>query len=155
MGPNAGRFMGRFVLEDLHGGIPVTLFANQMQQFNHMVTEEAVVLIRGEVRERGSDVELSAMDITALSLGSGKIVAGVDLVVPPNFPPTEMLRLRDLLIENPGAVPVTFEVRDGERTHRIKTRDAYSVDLGRDLVASIEKMLGAGTVKERIVPLPS
>src|SRR6185295_3743379 len=48
MGPNAGRFMGRFVLEDLHGGIPVTLFANQMQQFNQLITEEAVVLIKGE-----------------------------------------------------------------------------------------------------------
>jgi DNA polymerase-3 subunit alpha len=155
MGPNAGRVMGRFVLEDLHGGIPVTLFANQMQQFNHLITEEAVVLIKGEVRERGSDVELSAMDITPLSLGSGKIVSGVDLVVPANFPPTEMLRLRDLLIENPGAIPVTFEVRDGEKTHRIRSRDAYSVELGRELVASIENLLGAGTVKERLVPLPS
>ncbi len=154
MGPNAGRFMGRFVLEDLHGGIPVTLFANQLQQFNHLITEEAVVVIRGEVRERGSDVELSAMDITALSLGSGKIVAGVDLVVPENFPPKEMLRLRDLLIENPGAIPVTFEVRDGSKTHRIRTRDAFSIDLGRELVASIENLLGAGTVRERIVPLP-
>jgi hypothetical protein len=63
--------------------------------------------------------------------------------------------LRDLLIENPGAIPVTFEVRDGEKTHRIRTRDAYSVELGRDLVASIESLLGAGTVKERLVPLPS
>jgi len=156
MGPNAGRFMGRFVLEDLHGGIAVTLFANQMQQFNHLITEEAVVLIKGEVRERGSDVELSAMDITPLSLGSGKIVSGVDLVVPENFPPKEMLRLRDLLIENPGTVPVTFEVRVvGQKPRRVSTHDSYSIDLRRELVASIESLLGAGTVKERIVPLPS
>jgi DNA polymerase-3 subunit alpha len=52
-GPNAGRFMGRFVLEDLEGSLPVTLFANQLQQFGSVVADEAVVLVKGQVRDRG------------------------------------------------------------------------------------------------------
>ncbi|HEY0783550.1 MAG TPA: DNA polymerase III subunit alpha, partial [Thermoanaerobaculia bacterium] len=55
-GPNAGRFMGRFVLEDLEGALPVTLFANQLQQFGHLLVDESVVLVKGQVRDRGSDV---------------------------------------------------------------------------------------------------
>ncbi|HUF78038.1 MAG TPA: DNA polymerase III subunit alpha, partial [Thermoanaerobaculia bacterium] len=41
-GVNTGRLMARFVLEDLSGRIPVTLFASQTEQFGHLLEEEAV-----------------------------------------------------------------------------------------------------------------
>jgi hypothetical protein len=60
-GANAGRFIGRFVLEDLEGGLPVTLFANELDQFGHLLADEAVVLVKGQMRERGSEVEITVV----------------------------------------------------------------------------------------------
>ncbi|HXU46768.1 MAG TPA: DNA polymerase III subunit alpha, partial [Thermoanaerobaculia bacterium] len=150
-GPNAGKFMGRFVLEDLHGSLAVTLFANQLQQYGHLLAEEAVVVVKGEVRERGSDVEMTVLEIVPLALGRGRAL-GVDLLVPPDLSQKEMLRLRDLLIENPGEIPVTLELRLPEKTFRIRTQESYSIELRRDLVETIESLLGSGAVKERFTP---
>ena len=44
-GPNAGRMMGRFILEDLHGTIQVAVFADQMKTYGSQLSEEAVVLV--------------------------------------------------------------------------------------------------------------
>ena len=66
-GPNVGRVMGRFVLEDLEGSLNVTLFADKLQKFEPFLVEEAAVLVRGQVRERGSEVEMTAEDVVPLA----------------------------------------------------------------------------------------
>jgi DNA polymerase-3 subunit alpha len=148
-GANAGRFMGRFVLEDLEGGLPVTLFANQLQQFEHLLADEAVVLVKGQARERGSEVEITVEEIVPLKKLAGRPLAGVDLRLDPRLSQTQMLKLRDLLTEHPGDVPVTLEMRVADQTVRIVTPDNLKVQLVPELVASIEGLLGQGSVKER------
>ncbi|MFL6193835.1 MAG: DNA polymerase III subunit alpha [Thermoanaerobaculia bacterium] len=148
-GANAGRFMGRFVLEDLVGNMPVTLFANQLQQFGHLITDEAVVLVKGQVRERGSDVELTVEEIIPLSRLASRSIAGVDLRLTPALSQSQMLKLRDLLIEHPGDVPVTLEMQLADRTVRIATEERFKVQLRPELVSSIEGLLGQGSVRER------
>jgi DNA polymerase-3 subunit alpha len=152
-GPNAGRFMGRFVLEDLEGSLPVTLFANQLQQFGRFCTDEAVVLVKGQLRERGSDIELTVEDIVPLEKVSGKALAGVDLVVPGSFTRTQMISLQDLLIESSGPTPVTFHVQLPDRTVHIAPAKRFCIDFRPEVVASIEGLLGQGSVKERYIPV--
>jgi DNA polymerase-3 subunit alpha len=147
-GPNAGRFMGRFVLEDFEGSLPVTLFANQLQQFGHLVADEAVILVRGAVRERGSDVELTVEEIVAVEKMNGPALAGIELAIPPSAPTSAMLQLRDLLIRNPGTVPVTLSVQLSEKRVRISTQDTFRVQYGPGLAASIEGLFGRGCVRE-------
>jgi DNA polymerase-3 subunit alpha len=148
-GPNAGRFMGRFVLEDLEGGIPVALFANQLQQFGNLLADEAVVLVKGQVRERGSDVELSVEEIIPLEKVGGKPLARVELRLPSSVSTSAMLELRNLLIEHPGTVPVTLEVQLPGRVVRIAAQDSFSIEPRPELTASIEGLLGPGSVRER------
>ncbi|HVR08096.1 MAG TPA: DNA polymerase III subunit alpha [Thermoanaerobaculia bacterium] len=177
-GPNAGRFMGRFVLEDLEGSLPVTLFANQLQQFGGVVADEAVVLVKGQLRDRGGrasqagqggqsgqspasggaggaggqgggDVELTVEEIIPLDRWRERPPAGIDLVVAPNMPAPDLRRLRDLLYEHPGPVPVSLSLRDAERTVRITTGDKCKVDFGPELAAAIEAILGPGCVRKR------
>ncbi|HEY4573723.1 MAG TPA: DNA polymerase III subunit alpha, partial [Thermoanaerobaculia bacterium] len=148
-GANAGRFMGRFVLEDLEGSMPVTLFANQLQQFGHLISDEAVVLVKGQVRERGTDSELTVEEILPLKQIAGRPLAGVDLKLNPRLSTTQMLKLRDLLTEHPGDVPVTLEMQVEDRTVRIATPDNLKIELVPALVTSIEGLLGRGSIKER------
>jgi DNA polymerase-3 subunit alpha len=148
-GANAGRFMGRFVLEDLEGSLPVTLFANQLQQFGHLLAEEALVLVKGQVRERAGDMELTVEEITPLDKVAARPLAGVDLKLAPSISQSRMLELRDLLTQHPGDVPVTFEMQLPDRTVRIATQDNLKVQFGPELAASIKGLLGEGSVRER------
>jgi len=148
-GANAGRLMGRFVLEDLEGSMPVTLFANQLQQFGHLIADEAVILVKGQVRERGSDVELTVEEITPLGKLPPRPLAGVDLTLSPSLSQTRMLELRDLLTQNPGDVPVILEMQLGDRRVRIAAQDNLKIQFGPELAASIKGLLGEGSVRER------
>jgi DNA polymerase-3 subunit alpha len=148
-GANAGRFMGRFVLEDLEGSMAVTLFANQLQQFGHLLADEAVVLVKGQVRERGTDSEITVEEIAPLKQIAGRSLAGVDLKLNPRLSTSQMLKLRDLLTEHPGDVPVTLEMQLSDRTVRIATPDNLKIQLVPTLVTSIEGLLGQGSIRER------
>ncbi|HTG36511.1 MAG TPA: DNA polymerase III subunit alpha [Thermoanaerobaculia bacterium] len=149
-GANAGRFMGRFVLEDLEGGLPVTLFANKLEQFGHLLTDEAVVLVKGQVRERGSEVEITVEEIVPVKKLAGRSLNGVDLKLNPRLSTSQMLKLRDLLTEHPGDVPVTLEMQLADRrTVRIATPDNLKIHLVPALVTSIEGLLGQGSIRER------
>ncbi len=153
-GPNAGRMMGRFVLEDLYGRIPVTLFANQLQQFGHRLDEEAVVLVKGQVRMRGSEIELSVEDITPLDQLTERPVELVELTLSENLPTGRMLELRDLLAEHPGEVPVRLRVRLGHCTIEVNPRESFRVSCDAALIASVEGLLGRGCARPQYATGP-
>ncbi|MEA2604117.1 MAG: polymerase subunit alpha [Acidobacteriota bacterium] len=148
-GANAGRFMGRFVLEDFEGSLAVTLFANQLQQFGHLLADEAVVLVKGQVRERGGEIELTVEEIIPLDKLAARSLAGVDLTLDPALSQSKMLKLRDLLTEHPGDVPVTIEMQFPDRVVRIATEERYKIQLNSELRSSIEGLLGPASVRER------
>ncbi|HKH49992.1 MAG TPA: DNA polymerase III subunit alpha [Thermoanaerobaculia bacterium] len=155
-GANAGRFMGRFVLEDLTGSIPVTLFANQLQQFGHLIADDAVVLVKGQVRERGGDMEMTVEEISPLDKLGVRPLAGVDVLLKASAISTNsMLRLRDLLVEHPGDVPVTLQVQLPDRVVHITAQESYKVQLSPKLATSIEQIFGQGSVRERYQALPA
>jgi DNA polymerase-3 subunit alpha len=143
-GPNAGRFMGRFVLEDLEGSLPVTLFASQLEKFGHLLSDDALVLVKGQVRERGgTDIEITVEEIVPVTnLGPVELV-----LEPARISTSAMLKLSDLLKEHPGQVPVTLQLRLADCTVWIAPRDTYKVDFGPELEASIEGLLGHGCVR--------
>jgi len=146
-GANAGRFMGRFVLEDLEGSLAVTLFANQLQQFGHLISDEAVILVKGQARERGGEVEITVEEIVPLD--TSRRLAGVDLTFDASLPQSKMLKLRDLLTEHPGDVPVTLEMQLRDRVERIAMGEKYKIHLNPTLRSSIEGLLGPESVRER------
>ena len=74
---------------------------------------------------------------------------GVDLRLDPRLPQSQMLKLRDLLTEHPGDVPVILEMHLADRTVRIATPDNLKIQLVPELVTSIEGLLGQGSVRER------
>ena len=65
-GPNAGRFMGRFVLADLDGDVGVLLFSDQLEKNRRLLIEDTVVLVTGQVRDSSGDIELRAERIESL-----------------------------------------------------------------------------------------
>ncbi|MDX1996120.1 MAG: DNA polymerase III subunit alpha [Thermoanaerobaculia bacterium] len=146
-GMNAGRMMAKFVLEDLQGGLPVTLFANQYEQFGHLLKDEAVVLVKGTLRERGSELELSVEDIVSLESQARKLVTRLDLKIAPTTPRQTLRSLSDLLLEHHGRIPIRLRVALPQATVNVTTSHLYTVRHDPELVAKIEAMLGRGSVR--------
>jgi len=142
-GVNAGRLMARFVLEDLSGRIPVTLFASQTEQFGHLLEEEAVVIVRGEVRERGSEKELAVEEIRSLEKAAG--APTLEVTIDGSASERQLRELKDLILEHPGKSPVRLNVRNGGEATQLVTLK-LTVDPSQR--PAIERLLGAGSVKE-------
>jgi DNA polymerase-3 subunit alpha len=152
-GRNAGRMMGRFVLEDMQGSIAVTLFADQLQQYASVLKEETIAVVKGTLRERGSDKELAAEEIVALEDAERRPVESLDLLIDRRLSDSAVLALRDTLIERRGHTPVRFEIAVGERLVRVIPEDRFRVEVDEDLVTAIESIVGAGRVRTRLAPL--
>jgi DNA polymerase-3 subunit alpha len=145
-GPNAGRLMGRFVLEDEEGTVPVAVFADTLQKYASILEEEAIVLIKGTARDRGSGVELTVEEMTPLDQAEDRLVSELRLTLPTEMTTTDLMTLRDLLIENAGEVPVRLhlELENGEV--QIAPDERFKVRYDPGLVTSIEALLGPGSV---------
>jgi DNA polymerase III subunit alpha len=141
--------MGRFILEDLTGSLPVTLFANQLQQLGHLAVDDRAILVKGQLRERGTDVELMVEEITPLEKLNLRPVVGVDVLLSDAASQTTLLKLKDVLIEHPGDVPVTLKLKLPDRTVNIAAKESYKIEWVPELVSSIEQLLGQGSVIER------
>jgi DNA polymerase-3 subunit alpha len=153
-GRNAGRMMGRFVLEDIQGSIPVTLFADQLAQYGRFVKDEAIVLVKGMVRERGSDKELAAEEIVALEMAEGRPVESLDLMLDRPLSDRAALALRDTLIEQSGPTLVRFELKVGEKMVRVIPEERFRVEVSDALVTAIESIVGQGRVRTNLAPAP-
>jgi len=147
-GKNAGRMMGRFVLEDLEGTIPALLFADQFQRFGHLLEDENVVVARGVPRERGSDLELSIDELVPLRKASRKLLLGVEVELDAALSPNELLRLREVLVEHAGETPLKLHVRLPGKRVAIAPRETFKVRFDPTLVESVEGILGEGAVVE-------
>ena len=145
-GTNAGRVMGRFVLEDLTGGLHATLFADKLQRFDALLQEDAIVLVRGQVRERGSEMEITVDEMEPLQKALERLVTGVRVALCEALPPPQMIKLRDLLADHPGNSAIEFELRLADTSVRIAPESRFRVDPTPDLLRAIEEIVGAGSV---------
>jgi DNA polymerase-3 subunit alpha len=148
-GKNEGRLMGRFVLEDLTGELPAILFADQYEQFGHLLEDEAVVLVKGVVRERGGDLEMNVDEVVPLKKAARRLLETVDVELDGGLTPGELQRLRDLLVEHAGDTPLRLRVRLPGCRVALSPRDGFRVRFDPGLVESVEELLGEGSVTAR------
>ena len=149
-GPNAGRFMGRFVLADLDGDVGVLLFSDQLEKNRRLLVEDTVVLVTGQVRESSGDIELRGERIELLE----EVTAGdveVELALKSSVSMAQMLELRNLLSEHPGPARVVFKVALPQGEVRVAAGEQFRIKLDDDLLKLVASLLGEGRVTTRMV----
>jgi DNA polymerase-3 subunit alpha len=147
-GPNAGRMMARFALEDLEGSVLCAVFADQLQKVGHLLEDEAIVVIKGMVRDRGAGVEITVEEVTALEQVDKSLIQELEIQLPADLPTAKMLELRDVLIEHSGDIPVRMVIALQGQEVSIRPEHRFRVDLDQTLVESVEKVLGHGAVRK-------
>jgi DNA polymerase-3 subunit alpha len=152
-GPNAGRLMGRFVLADLEGDVGVLLFSDQLEKNRRLLIEDSVVLVSGQVRDSGGDLEVRAEKIESLEEVTAAEVE-IHLELPATVSMGQMLELRNLLSERPGPARVLFRVALPEGTVRVAAGEQFRVKLDDGLLVAIAALIGDGRVTTKLAAPP-
>ena len=109
-----------------------------------------MVLVKGAVRERGAEREMSVDELVSLESAAAELRGEVDLVVDREMSTAEALRLRDLLTERPGPIRVFFQLElPDQKAVRVVPEDRFQIALDEDMTTAIEAIIGRGGVRRR------
>ena len=94
-------------LEDLEGSAEVLVFPEPYQKFAPQIRENAVLILTGEVSRREDPAKLIAHDLCPLTEAPARFAQRLSLHLPAShLQDAQLERLRDLLRQHPGPVPV-------------------------------------------------
>ena len=131
-------------IEDLHGGVEVTVFTKTLQQNSHKIVDEAIVAVKVRVnRQAGEDrVTISALEFTPLALQDR--VPELRLNLPAvALDPDTVERLKEILSAYPGEAQVFIHL-GGTRVLRLGAQ--YAVDVDR-VIPPLRVAFGVGVIR--------
>jgi DNA polymerase III subunit alpha len=139
-----GELMAVFTLEDLDSAIEVMVFPKTMLEIGYLLTDDALVTVRGRINDRDDVISLVAMDIRKIELVQDDGVAPLRLVVNERgLAPATLDALKDLLSAHPGDSDVYL--RFGGQTVRLPPQ--FRVLHSNRLVSEIRVLLGENAVE--------
>ncbi len=130
------------MLEDLAGAIECMVFPTAYQAYGTMLSEDAIVVVRGKLDRREDAPKLVAMEISVPDLSEaarGPVVVRmpVNRCVPP-----VVERLKEVLATHPGLTEVHLQLLSAGRTTVMKLHDGYRVTPSSALMGDLKALLG-------------
>lgn len=138
----SGKPMAFITLEDRTGRIPVVVFPRTYEACKEVLTEDAVVLIKGKVDYRDEEMQLLAESIsTPNSSELNHVGAGLhkEIFIPRKTSPETLQELGTLLKANPGDESVVVIIPNGAKPERMML--PYGVNWSEKLEAEIAQLL--------------
>jgi len=134
-----GDLMATFVLEDLQSAIEVFVFPRTMLDFGALLSDDAVVCVKGRIDMREEPAKIICMELKRPDL-SPDHSRPVRIKLDPSVLTGPCLaRLKDMLREHPGSQPVFVHLD----STILRLPDEFRVDAGNGLVAELRELLGA------------
>ncbi len=138
-----GDLMATFVLEDLQSAVEVMVFPKTMQNFGHLLEDDAVVIVKARVDSRDDQPKLMATELQRFEpVTDGNPPVHVNLS-PSGLSDELLAALKSLLADHPGESPVFLHL--GER-QVLRLPDAFNVEASTGLLAELRVMLGPGAI---------
>ncbi len=138
-----GDLMAVFVLEDLQASIEVMVFPKTMQQFGHLLTDDAVVVVKGRIDGREDTPKVMALELTVFEPITDA-APPVRIRLSPNRLDEALLeQLKGLLAEHPGESQVFLHL--GER-QVLRLPDEFNVESSAGLMAELRVLLGPDAI---------
>jgi DNA polymerase III subunit alpha len=133
-----GDLMATFILEDLESAIEVWVFPRTMTEVGYLLTDDAVVCVKGRLDLRDEQPKFICMEIKKPELSAGG-AEPLHVYLPLHALSDERVdRLKRLLHEHPGDSPVFLHV--GAKCIRLAAD--FTVNTGRGLPAELRELLG-------------
>ncbi len=138
-----GELMATFVLEDLEAAIEVFVFPKTMADYGARLEEDAVVLVRGRLDQREDQAKLVCAEVLRPELAPSGTVTPIEVSVPlGSLSETVVERLRELVADHPGIVPV--HLRLGKKVLRLPPQ--FNVEPDGGFIGALKELLGANAV---------
>ncbi len=138
-----GDLMAVFVLEDLQASIEVMVFPKTMQQFGHLLADDAVVVVKGRIDGREDAPKVMALELTVFEPITDA-APPVRIRLSPNRLDEALLeQLKGLLGEHPGESQVFLHL--GER-QVLRLPDEFNVESSAGLMAELRVLLGPDAI---------
>ncbi len=133
-------------LEDLEGAIEVLFFPATYAGCATLLTDDAILLVKGRLDRREESPKLIAMEVSVPDLsatGSGPFVVSLPVQ---RCVPVVVERLQEVLRSHPGLNEVHLRLCNGRRTTVVKLDDKLRVKPSPSLVADLKQLLGPACV---------
>jgi DNA polymerase-3 subunit alpha len=132
-------------VEDLEGGIDVLLFPSAYQLASTLLTEDAILTVKGRLSRSKDQPELHGLEVSVPDLGKDPGGAAGPVVV--SMPSTRCTmpvveQLKEVLATHPGVTEVRLRLMTRSSTTVMKLDDRLRVAAGPALFADLKALLG-------------
>ncbi|MFI5731494.1 DNA polymerase III subunit alpha [Kribbella sp. NPDC051587] len=129
-------------IEDLEGSIEVMMFSSAYQLHAHLLSNDAIILMKGRIRRREDRVELSGDEVVVPDLTEGP--SGPVVITMPVTRCTKPVvdQLRDVLQSHPGMTEVQLRLEARQKTTVMRIGDRFRVTPTSSLMADLKALLG-------------
>ncbi len=132
-----------FQLEDLEGDVEVLCFPKTVNAFGPLVQEDAVLLVKGRVDDRGEETKIVASELVEPRLNGATTVR---IEVPATMLSREKVAaLKQVLVNHPGQAEVVLHLTS-EKGHKVLRVDGHRVEARSDLFAELRELFGPRAV---------
>jgi DNA polymerase-3 subunit alpha len=134
-----GELMATFTLEDLQSAIEVWVFPRTMQEYGHVLADDAIVCVKGRIDLREDTPKLVCMEVKRPEL-TAEGAEPLKVVLPlSRLTDDTVSGLKRLLVDHPGDSPVFLGIGD----KLLRLPDEFNVDSSNGLCAELRVLLGA------------
>jgi DNA polymerase-3 subunit alpha len=141
-----GDLMATFVLEDLEAAVEVMVFPKTMAEYGPMLTEDAIVVVKGRVDRRDDIPKLIATEVRVPEITEGDGPPLRLRIQASRFTVTVVDEVKRLLANHTGTSPVFIHLEDGRQTTVLRLGPEWQVDPRGGLHGELRVLLGADAV---------
>jgi DNA polymerase-3 subunit alpha len=129
-------------LEDLEGAVEVLLFPSAYQLCGHLLTEDAIVTVKGKLSRQKDQPEIHGHEISVPDLSGGPSGPVVISLPSTRCTPPVVDQLRDVLSTHPGVTEVRLRLMTRTSTTVMQLDDRLRVSPSSALFADLKALLG-------------
>ncbi|MBZ5736828.1 DNA polymerase III subunit alpha [Nocardioides mangrovi] len=131
-------------VEDLDGAIDVLLFPSSWQLAGHLVSEDAIITVRGRLNRSKEQPEIMGQEVTLPDLSDGPSGPVVIKLPQTRINPSTVDGLKEVLRTHPGVTEVHLKVLMRDKTLVMRIGDTHRVTASPALFADLKQLLGPG-----------
>ncbi len=131
-------------LEDLEGAIEVLLFPSSYQLASHLLIEDSILRIKGQLSRDKDQPELRGQEVTQPDLSDGPSGPVVVSMPSTRCTPATVSQLKDVLATHPGVTEVRLRLLTRDATKVMRLDDRLRVTPSPALFADLKQLLGPG-----------
>ena len=131
-------------VEDLDGAIDVLLFPSSYQLASPLLTEDAIITVKGRLSRSKDQPEIHGQEVTVPDLSDGPSGPVVVKLPQTRVNSGTVEHLKDVLRTHPGVTEVHVQVMMRDKTLVMRIGDTHRVTPSPALFADLKQLLGPG-----------